>query len=483
MDDGTEEYMLKWNSHNTEVISEFHELCREELFTDVTISVEDETFEAHKIVLSACSPYFRQMLTTATRCSHPVIFLKDVSAEHVRLLIQYMYVGQIAVRKEELTTFLKSADHLRIRGLSSPTSEQPPRNDVLIASKDEEDEDHRKIIVSTTANKGRKGYLPKKIRTSGDRISDNSSPGGHTTLSDSGASPVPQRRHSGGPLPTIMETCQTFNNNSKDDYKDDNIDSLEQEGTATTTEEEEEDQPVDFSQTSVNHNSLNNQPGGRYSILSNYLKTGKLGHKKINMEQMEDCNEAASITSKAAERLAQTWLEQSLTAMQTEDDDAKKEKRTTLPLQETLGIDIADRLRSHFLSNLPPQSYNWLNNSGSPNGKNQNSAISGSGNNVGLSRTAAATVAAANGKPAVTCEICGKKLADPSSLYRHRKIHSGDKPHKCPYCTRRFIQRYNMKQHIKTHRMERHGMSEAEKAEYLPRPRQSQDHVAVAQCL
>ena len=76
----------------------------------------------------------------------------------------------------------------------------------------------------------------------------------------------------------------------------------------------------------------------------------------------------------------------------------------------------------------------------------------------------------ASGKPAVTCEICGKKLADPSSLYRHRKIHSGDKPHKCPYCTRRFIQRYNMKQHIKTHRMER--MSDAEKAEYLPRPRQ-----------
>jgi hypothetical protein len=47
----------------------------------------------------------------------------------------------------------------------------------------------------------------------------------------------------------------------------------------------------------------------------------------------------------------------------------------------------------------------------------------------------------ANGKPSVSCEICSKKLADPSSLYRHRKIHSGDKPHKCPYCTRRFIQR------------------------------------------
>ena len=42
----------------------------------------------------------------------------------------------------------------------------------------------------------------------------------------------------------------------------------------------------------------------------------------------------------------------------------------------------------------------------------------------------------ANGKPTVKCEVCGKKLADPSSLYRHRKIHSGDKPHKCPYCER-----------------------------------------------
>ena len=59
-----------------------------------------------------------------------------------------------------------------------------------------------------------------------------------------------------------------------------------------------------------------------------------------------------------------------------------------------------------------------------------------------------------NGKPSVECEDCGKVLADPSSLYRHRKIHTGEKPHKCPYCDRRFIQRFNMKQHIKTHRIE-----------------------------
>ena len=46
-----------------------------------------------------------------------------------------------------------------------------------------------------------------------------------------------------------------------------------------------------------------------------------------------------------------------------------------------------------------------------------------------------------SGKPMVSCEDCGKTLADPSSLYRHRKIHTGEKPHSCPKCNRTFIQR------------------------------------------
>ena len=253
---------------------------------------DDNTFEAHRIVLSACSPYFRKLLTI-TDSKHPVIFLKDISANHVALLLRYMYLGEIAVKKEELPTFLRTADHLRIRGLAmtSPTSAEPPvpRKDVVLPSREHEEEEHRKIIAPPALTKcSRKSYMPKKIRHSGDRISDSSSPHMH---SDPGlsASPVPQRRNS-GTLPTILET---FNNNCKDDI-------MEHEGTATTTEEEEneEDQPVDFSQT------MNQKPTlQKDSILSNYLKTGKLGHKQILQAnggpKLED-NEAASI-SKAAE--------------------------------------------------------------------------------------------------------------------------------------------------------------------------------------
>ena len=67
----------------------------------------------------------------------------------------------------------------------------------------------------------------------------------------------------------------------------------------------------------------------------------------------------------------------------------------------------------------------------------------------------------------VKCEICQKELADPSSLYRHRKIHNGEKPHSCPYCDRKFIQRYNMVQHMKVHekKMRRQKQMEAQAQE------------------
>lgn len=141
-----------------------------------------------------------------------------------------------------------------------------------------------------------------------------------------------------------------------------------------------------------------------------------------------------------------------------EENNTDKEMDSNPPLgslTDSLGIDIAGRLRSHFLANLPSSSYAWLNG---VNGLGSQSEarlppISESkfDKNLGAFKTGEI---GANGKPSVACEVCGKKLADPSSLYRHRKIHSGDKPHKCPYCPRRFIQRYNMKQHIKTHRIE-----------------------------
>ena len=55
------------------------------------------------------------------------------------------------------------------------------------------------------------------------------------------------------------------------------------------------------------------------------------------------------------------------------------------------------------------------------------------------------------GKPMVQCCVCSFSFADSSSLYRHRKIHIDERPHKCPHCERRFIQRVIMMKHSIVH--------------------------------
>ena len=65
----------------------------------------------------------------------------------------------------------------------------------------------------------------------------------------------------------------------------------------------------------------------------------------------------------------------------------------------------------------------------------------GSGRGRGSSGRKVHQLIGENGRPFVKCDMCGKCLADPSSLYRHRKIHNGEKPHTCRFCGRKFIQR------------------------------------------
>lgn len=115
------EYILKSGKHNSALISEFDQLRQEEQLIDVTLAMEDGQIMAHKLVLSACSPYFRSLFTT-NPCKHPIIFLKEVPTEHIRLLVDYMYKGNISVKGHDLKSILKTATSLKIRGLTTEES-------------------------------------------------------------------------------------------------------------------------------------------------------------------------------------------------------------------------------------------------------------------------------------------------------------------------------------------------------------------------
>ncbi|XP_008555498.1 protein tramtrack, beta isoform isoform X2 [Microplitis demolitor] len=113
----SQRFCLRWNNHQSNLLSVFDQLLHDEAFVDVTLAVEGQLLRAHKMVLSACSPYF-QALFTGHPDKHPIVILKDVPYVDMRSLLDFMYRGEVSVDQDRLTAFLRVAESLRIKGLT-----------------------------------------------------------------------------------------------------------------------------------------------------------------------------------------------------------------------------------------------------------------------------------------------------------------------------------------------------------------------------
>ena len=58
---GQQMFNLRWNNFQSSISSALHEQLLDEELVDVTLSAEGRTVGAHRVVLSACSPYFKQL--------------------------------------------------------------------------------------------------------------------------------------------------------------------------------------------------------------------------------------------------------------------------------------------------------------------------------------------------------------------------------------------------------------------------------------
>ena len=90
----------------------------------MTISCGEHNFPAHKLILSVCSPYFKSLFIRSP-CQHPIVIVKDVHFKYMKLLLIYMYRGEVAVPQEDLAGLLKTARSLQVRGLSEMHSPTP----------------------------------------------------------------------------------------------------------------------------------------------------------------------------------------------------------------------------------------------------------------------------------------------------------------------------------------------------------------------
>ncbi|XP_052753449.1 broad-complex core protein isoforms 1/2/3/4/5 isoform X3 [Galleria mellonella] len=126
-------FCLRWNNYQSSITSAFENLRDDEDFVDVTLACDGKSLKAHRVVLSACSPYFRELLKS-TPCKHPVIVLQDVAFTDLHALVEFIYHGEVNVHQRSLSSFLKTAEVLRVSGLTQNEDVQGPLLQTLRAT-------------------------------------------------------------------------------------------------------------------------------------------------------------------------------------------------------------------------------------------------------------------------------------------------------------------------------------------------------------
>jgi len=137
---GNEKFCLKWNEFESNVSTAFRELRDDKDFFDVTLACDGNQLEAHKVILSACSPFFRGVLKRNPH-AHPLLYLKGIKYEDVLAVLNFMYHGEVNIAQDELNSFLAVAEDLQVKGLTQGNKDSPNTSDSL-PSKRSHSQDH-----------------------------------------------------------------------------------------------------------------------------------------------------------------------------------------------------------------------------------------------------------------------------------------------------------------------------------------------------
>jgi len=121
-----EKFCLRWNDFESNISVAFRELREDKDFFDVTLACDDDQIQAHKVILSACSPFFRTILKR-NRHEHPLLYLKGVKYIDLMAVLNFMYHGEVNVAQEELNSFLAIAEDLKVKGLTQNKADDLPR--------------------------------------------------------------------------------------------------------------------------------------------------------------------------------------------------------------------------------------------------------------------------------------------------------------------------------------------------------------------
>lgn len=115
MSESAEAFYLRLNNHKRFMTGALSELYQNETLVDCTLSAEGKHLRAHRTVLAACSPYFKDIFTECQSSSQlPVVIIKDMPFADLKAIVDYIYCGEVTIPRRQLQSVLDSGATLQV---------------------------------------------------------------------------------------------------------------------------------------------------------------------------------------------------------------------------------------------------------------------------------------------------------------------------------------------------------------------------------
>ena len=115
---------IEWSFHKNNFIENLQVFCNSTQFTDVTLVCDGkQLLQAHKIVLSACSPVFKDIFSSNQNQDNSIIFLDGINFENMQAILNYMYYGEAMASLKDVNLLKDIAQNLKIHGMKEMITE------------------------------------------------------------------------------------------------------------------------------------------------------------------------------------------------------------------------------------------------------------------------------------------------------------------------------------------------------------------------
>ena len=110
-----EKYNLNWHTYSDHLKEMLQEMMKSSDLSDVVLICDDKTqLKAHKIILSACSSVFRDIIKDLPQ-NNSVIYLRGIQHQEMQSILEFMYLGVGTFYQERMNEFLNVAKALDVK--------------------------------------------------------------------------------------------------------------------------------------------------------------------------------------------------------------------------------------------------------------------------------------------------------------------------------------------------------------------------------